>query len=134
MEELIYPDAIDAPNFGGFINISSEPIIQGIIVKVEKIDPSAGGYAEYFDKQPTSHNFIITLQLINYDENEVYKNKGFSGIQEFYLLEYASQLDYQRVKSLEALIKPGNFIQFKSFYFGYGAEQIIYLKNITPTR
>src|SRR5690606_24862304 len=84
MEELIYPEAIDSPNFGGFINISSEPIIQGIIIKVEKTDPSGGGFAEYFDKEPTLNNYVITLQLLNFEENEVYKNKGFSGIQEFY--------------------------------------------------
>lgn len=129
MKELIYPEAIEAPNFGDYINEPNRTIFEGIIVKVSKTDPSGGGYAEYFDRVSTQYNFEISIKLTKI-ENKKDNYREIGGVEKLSLLEYSSQLNNIDIKSLEALVVPGSKIRFQTFYFGYGTEQIIYLKAI----
>lgn len=130
MEDLIFPEAISAPNFGDYIRSMPRPTIEGIIIKVDKSDPSGGGYAETFDREPSIFNYELTVQITNGTGNVNFDDRPIGSREKFYILEYASEMSLYSIKSLEALIVPGRKIQFQPFFFGYGAEQMIYIKRM----
>ena len=128
-EELISQSALSAENFGGIINSSSHPILEGIIIDVTKEDPSGGGRTEYFNEPPSDFNLVLTIQLTKINPLTYRENRKVGDRIKFNLLDYY-QMSKADLSWLEALIVPGRKIKFKFFYFGYGAEDIFYIKKL----
>lgn len=125
-EELIGKEELEADNYGKMI-INNNIILEGIIIDVEKKDPSEGERAKYFNKIPSSDNKVLTIEFTKEVSSEGIK---VGDRQKFHLLEYRGNLSEADLGWLEVLLVPGRKIGFKIFYFGYGAPDIIYLKKL----
>lgn len=129
MEELISPSALAAENFGGMINSRNRPILEGIIIDVAKEDPSAGGRAAYFNEPLSDFNMVVTIQFTKIGNSPYDKEREVGSREKFHLLDYFQMNNADR-SWLEGLMVPGRKIRFKSFYFGYGAEDIFYVRKL----
>ena len=127
-EELISQSALSAENFGGIINSNNNPTLEGIIIDVSKEDPSGGGRTEYFDEPKSEFNMVVTIQLTKIGKSS-WENRKTGDRIKFHLLDYY-QMNKADLSWLEALMVPGRKIRFKSFYFGYGGEDIFYIKKL----
>ena len=128
-EELISEKALEAINFGGVIDSYDYPILEGIIIDVENTDPSNGGRTDNFDAMPSDFNKILTIQLTKVNKSPFGDYRKVGDREQFHLLDYY-QMSKADLSWLEAILVPGRKIRFKSFYFGYGAEDIFYLKKL----
>jgi hypothetical protein len=128
-DELISEAALSAENFGGVINSYNHPTLEGIIIDVTKEDPSGGGRTEYFNEEKSEFNFVITIQLTKVNPSPFGDSRKVGNREKFHLLDYY-QMSHADLSWLEALIVPGRKIRFKSFYFGYGGEDIFYIKKL----
>ena len=124
-EELISKAALNAPNFGGYINADNDRFIEGIIIDVEKDDPSGGQRTEYFESPPSEFNLVITLDVTNSNDAD-YK---VGSRKTLHLLDYY-QASNATFGTLQSLLVPGRKIRVKAVYFGYGAEDIYYIKRL----
>ena len=128
-EELISQSALSAENFGGIINKNNHPILEGIIIDVTKEDPSGGGRTEYFNEQRSDFNLVVTIQLTKVNPSPYGDSRKVGNRIKFHLLDYY-QMSHADLSWFESLIVPGRKIRFKSFYFGYGGEDIFYIKKL----
>lgn len=128
-EELISESALNNESYGGVINSYNFPLQEGIIIDVEKTDPTDGARAELFSEPRSEFNMILTIQLtktvIDPFNNTAKEGKRY----QFHLIDYYNMNSADR-SWLEAILVAGRKIQFKSFYFGYGAEDIFYIKKL----
>lgn len=125
-DDLISTAALQAPNFGGYITSDNEGFVEGIITAVEKDDPSGGSRTDYFDLPPSDFNLVLTLQITASNDD---KENQIGSKRKFHLLNYA-QGSKDTVETLESLLVLGRKIKIKTIYFGYGAEDIYYIKHV----
>jgi|GEM_PF-3769100 len=129
-EELICADALSDPAYGGIINQYNHPILEGIIIDVTKEDPSGGGKADFCNEVSSEFNMIVTIQFTKVSPSPFPEIKRKIGQREkFHLTEYY-HMSHPGFSAFEAIMVPGRKIRFRSFYFGYGAEDIFYLKKL----
>ncbi|MEJ7626158.1 MAG: hypothetical protein WKF35_04805 [Ferruginibacter sp.] len=129
-EELICPAALSDPTYGGVINKYNHPVLEGIILDVTKEDPSGGGKAEFCNESKSEFNMVVTIQFTNVSPSPFPEIKRKTGQREkFHLTEYY-QMSHAGVSAFEAIMVAGRKIRFRSFYFGYEAEDIFFLKKL----
>lgn len=129
-ERLISQSALSSDIFGGVINSYNHPILEGIIIDVTKEDPSGGGRTSIFNELPSNFNMEVTIQFTKVNPSPFKEVKRKVGDREkFHLLDYY-QMSRIELGWLEALMVPGRKIRFRSFYFGYGGEDIFYIKKL----
>lgn len=129
-EELICPTALSDPIYGGVINKYNHPTLEGIIIDVTKEDPSSGGKAEFCNESKSQFNMVVTIQLTKVSPSPFPEIKRKIGQREkFHVTEYY-QMSHAGLSAFEAIMVPGRKIRFRSFYFGYEAEDIFYLKKL----
>ena len=71
---------------------------------------------------------VVTIQLTKIGTS-TFENRKTGDRIKFHLLDYY-QMNKADLSWLEALMVPGRKIRFKSFYFGYGGEDIFYIKKL----
>jgi hypothetical protein len=129
-EELICPDLLSSNDYGGVINRYQHPFLEGIIIDITKEDPTRGNKAEFCNQTRSEFNMIVTIQLTKVSPSPFSGPERKVGQREkFYLTEYF-QMNNAAESALEAIMTPGRLIRFQSFYFGYGAEDIFYIKKL----
>lgn len=120
--------------FEGYYINGDEPLIEGIIMNVEEDDPSGGSYAEEFSINELPLSMVYTIQITSNsqvpEEDKAY-NKVGQRKQYFIGDLYGGSLGNAQVSWLKALMVPGRKIKFRSIYFGWGAENLIYIKKLT---
>ncbi|MBC7439607.1 MAG: hypothetical protein H7250_06460 [Flavobacterium sp.] len=128
-EELIDEKELNEENFGGGINGYNYPYQEGIIIDVEKKGYEGDMRAENFDRDPSENNMTLTIKLTKDSKSPFGDiNKVGSRIK-FNLMDYY-HMSHADVSWFEALLVPGRKIRFKSFYYGYEAEDIFYIKKL----
>lgn len=129
-EDLISQSALSAGSFGDVINSYDHPVLEGIILDITKEDPTEGARAAYFEEEPNEFNMVVTIQLtkVNPSPFDGYDRK-IGDKETFHILDY-NHMSKSDLIAFEAIMVPGQKIRFKSFYFGYGAEDIFYIKKL----
>jgi hypothetical protein len=128
-EEIIGEKELNEENFGGVINKYNYPDLEGIIIDVEKKGYDGDMRAENFDRNPSDKNMALTIQMTKDSKSpfgDIYKNGTRI---KFNLMDY-DHTSLAELSWLEALLVPGRKIKFKSFYYGYEAEDIFYVKKL----
>lgn len=110
-----------------------EPLIEGIILNVDEDDPSGGSWAEGFNGYPDAQSMVYTIQITNNSRMST-EDKSYNKVgqrKQYYIPDlYAGQLGNAQVSWLKSLMVPGRKIAFKGVYYGYGAENLIYIKKL----
>lgn len=127
-EELVNQTLLNSKIYGGLINAYPRPFLEGIIIDVTKEDPSGGARAETFDQPPSENNMIVTIQITKASSSDDNNQKVGQRVK-FHLIDYY-QMSHADLSWFEALMVPGRKIRFKSFYFGYEADDIFYIKKL----
>lgn len=128
-EEIIGEKELNEENFGGVINKYNYPFLEGIIIDVEKKGYDGDMRAENFDRNPSDKNMTLTIQMTKDSKSpfgDIYKNGTRI---KFNLMDY-DHTSLAELSWLEALLVPGRKIKLKSFYYGYEAEDIFYIKKL----
>ena len=128
-EEIIGEKELNEENFGGVINKYNYPFLEGIIIDVEKKGYDGDMRAENFDRNPSDKNMTLTIQMTKDSKSpfgDIYKNGTRI---KFNLMDY-DHTSRAELSWLEALLVPGRKIKFQSFYYGYEAEDIFYIKKL----
>lgn len=128
-EEIIGEKELNEENFGGVINKYNYPFLEGIIIDVEKKGYDGDLRADNFDRNPSDKNMTLTIQMTKDSKSpfgDIYKNGTRI---KFNLMDY-DHTSLAELSWLEALLVPGRKIKFKSFYYGYEAEDIFYVKKL----
>lgn len=128
-EELIDEKELNEERFGGVINEYNYPYQEGIIIDVEKTGFEGDMRAESFDRNPSENNMTLTIQLTK-DTKDPFGNLDKTGSRfKFNLMDYY-HMSHADFSWFETLLVPGRKIKFKSFYYGYEAEDIFYIKKL----
>jgi len=129
-EDLISQSALSAGSFGDVINSYDHPLLEGIILDITREDPTEGARTAYFEEEPSEFNMVVTIQLTEVNPSPFDgDNRKIGDEEKFHILDY-NQMSKSDLNAFEALMVPGQKIHFKSFYFGYGAEDIFYIKKL----
>lgn len=128
-EELIDEKELSEDNFGGVINRYNYPYQEGIIIDVEKKGYDGDMRAENFDRNPSENNMTLTIQLTKDSKSPFGDINRVGSRIKFNLMDYY-HMSHADVSWFEALLVPGRKIRFKSFYYGYEAEDIFYIKKL----
>ena len=128
-EEIIGEKELNEENFGGVINKYDYPFLEGIIIDIEKKGYDGDMRAENFERNPSDKNMTLTIQMTKDSKSpfgDIYKNGTRI---KFNLMDY-DHTNRAELSWLEALLVPGRKIKFQSFYYGYEAEDIFYIKKL----
>jgi hypothetical protein len=124
-EDLLTNEQLSAENYGGFINGGEcNSVIEGSIISIS--DNIDGSSADYFDKEPLL-NISIEIRITKIYSSPCKERKV--GNDEIFHLTILKHLSDSQISSLKTMLQEGQKIKIKSFYFGYGAEDIFEITN-----
>ncbi|MCP2038174.1 hypothetical protein [Chryseobacterium sp. HSC-36S06] len=133
MEDIVPDYALEAPNFGGMIE-NDRPNLEGIILDVSEDYDFGNSWSSYFELDGNVPVIKVIMQITDNsrlpsDTKEYYK---VGSRKEFVIPDYYNAPNSSSVGRswLTSLLVPGRKVTFKSFYFGFGLENIIYLKKL----
>lgn len=127
--ELINEIELADVNFGQVIDKYEYALQEGIIIDVHKSGTEGDLRADNFDREPSEYNLVLTIQSTK-DYVSPYDEVTKKGTRfKYHLMDYF-HTSRAEVSWLEAMLVPGRKIAFKSFYYGYGAEDIFYIKKL----
>jgi hypothetical protein len=104
-------------------NFNTAPL-EGIIIDVQKVD------SVNLEDRVSYFNLDVTILITRNDNAGIDNDNRKKGAKiTFHIYDYYYLCKACR-SNFEALMVPGRKIRFKSYYFGYGAEDIYYVKKL----
>lgn len=126
--DLVNEKILDDVHWGQQFRVNPRYQLEGIIIDVKDEDPTNGGRASFFNVRNTGLSKEITIELTKLGNYEGSSSK-IGDREIFHLVDYY-QMAKVHLTYLEAMLVPGRKIRFQSTYFGYGEEDIYYIKKL----
>ncbi len=99
--------------------------LEGIIIDVEKIDGR-----DYAHTSLYNDNIRLNIQLTKSTRPQSTVNDKNVGERDYFHMIGYRNASNMTMDKLDAILVPGRKIRFKSYYYGYGYEDIYYIKKL----